>query len=575
MTLFPRSRESLIAFFGPPLLLVALATPWLALAMPWDPDEARYLEIPREMAQKGDWIVPSLNEVPYLEKPPLYYWVIAGCFRLWGPNVLTARLVSLVSAMGVVLLTTSIGAGLGGRRLGARAGLVLATCPMFLLLSTIVTIDMFFSLWITAAIQAFTYGLRLPSQGRWRRATAILLAYFFLGLGFLTKGPVVLVVPGLLWLFWRPRGSSWVPPHLIAGTSIFVLVVLPWFLLVSKQFPSFLEFFFLRGNLNRFFGQDPDQLSVHQQPFHYYLPYLLGGAFPWSLYLLAPWKKWWADLKTSSDARFAWSWLVPGFLFFSLGVGKLPTYVLPLFPAVALLAAQRWADSANDASSARWRLGSTGAVCGTALSGVVFAFLYVYFYPEERSFDLVDRRLAAAIAVLVLFFPLSSLCLLARGNASWAFGSLIAMMLGVSFVGSLLKIPFDEERSMDEVAMKLREVKRPTDVLVCVNQYFPLLSFYLEGPVFIQGKRGELAYGSEALGARPDLFVDWERIRKWVSGPERLFITVHQSHRERTEKTLGTKLHLLEEKWNYLLLSDQEQPWPDVPGKQKSGEPKG
>jgi 4-amino-4-deoxy-L-arabinose transferase-like glycosyltransferase len=449
---------------------------------------------------------------------------------------------------------------------------MLATCPMFLPLSTIITIDMFFSLWITAAILGFVYGLRLPSHERMGRSAAILSAYFFLGLGFLTKGPVVLVVPGLLWLCWRPRESSWLPPRFLAGTAIFALVVLPWFLLASSRFPAFLEFFFLRGHLSRFLGVDPGQVNVHEEPFYYYLPYVVAGAFPWSFYLPLPGKKLWAKLKSSSDSRFLWGWLAPGFLFFSVGAGKLPTYVLPLFPAIALLAAERWEELAAGAASVRRRIGSAGVVCVAALATAVVGLLYICFQEGETGLDPLDRRLVFWAAAIAVFFSISSLVFHARGRSSAAFAALIVMLIGASVVGSLIKLPFDEERSMEDVARKLKGVRKPGDVLVCVNKYFPIFSFYLEEPVLIQGNRGELAFGSKTLGERPDLFVEWDRIRTWVVGPERLFLAAHQSRRARIEAALGTKLYLLEKRSGQILLSDQKDPWPEPGGGQEKGE---
>jgi 4-amino-4-deoxy-L-arabinose transferase-like glycosyltransferase len=552
-----------------PVVLAALTAPWIAWGTSWDPDETRYLEIPREMVETGDWVIPRLNYVFYLEKPPLYYWMVAAAYKVVGTTPVAARLVSLLCGIGVVWLTAALGRMLWDRGTGTRAGLILATCPFVVVLSSIVTIDMPFVFFVTAGITALVSATVRSQRGEAPSRSQDLLClagYALLGLAVMTKGPVALVAPTLLWVFWLGRRRRPIlPPRFFVGSAVFLAVCAPWFIHVGSKFPQFVEFFFVRGHLARLSpGDGPAQINLHSQPFYVYLPVLLGGGFPWALWLVAPWRTLRQELEPRSASRLAWSWLVPGFVFFSLVSAKLPTYILPLFPPMALLAARHWEDAAASRLPDRFLRGMAVAIVAAMLLMIALTWWTLKSQADDAPrIGVIDQRVAAAASCFFLACAvLASFRLLARRTRA-AFGILIAMAFSVAIFGAALKAPIDRAECLANLMPTLCAVRRPDEPVVCAGKFLPSVPFALGAPALIYRDRGELAFGSQTLGSRPDLFLSLEHVREWSAGPTRIFFTVRARKLEGLEKELGMSLHVLGRRGGVLLVSNRAQPWPD------------
>ncbi|MBY0523224.1 MAG: phospholipid carrier-dependent glycosyltransferase [Gemmataceae bacterium] len=345
----------------------------------FEPDEGRYAEIPREMLVRGDWVVPHLQGVPYLDKPPLFYWLVMASYALFGIDDWSARLVPALAVHGCVLLTYLLGRRSLGERPAFWGALLLGLAPGFLGVGRLLLLDGLLSLWVTLEIFcAFeaVRGERLK-WGWW------LLAAGACGLGVLTKGPiaVVLLLPPLTaysWLTGRCCRVGW--RALLIYVAIAMGVATPWFIAISIRLPEFPRYFLWEHHVIRFStGFD------HLRPFWFYAPIVLGGLLPGSLLG-------WAFLRflLSSDET-ARQWRCPelGFLllvggwcvlFFSLSECKLPTYILPAFPPLALalgyfLTGSRWAMS-------RW----TVAACTTGFVFLAAAhYVALPWYAEHHS----------------------------------------------------------------------------------------------------------------------------------------------------------------------------------------------
>jgi 4-amino-4-deoxy-L-arabinose transferase-like glycosyltransferase len=347
------------------LLPGVLLYPCLSFLL-FEPDEGRYAEIPREMLVRGEWVVPYLQGEPYLDKPPLLYWLVMGSYQLLGVRDWSARLVPALAVHGCVLLTYL----LGRRRLGERAAfwgaLALGLAPGFTSVGRLLVLDGLLALWITLALLAAfeAVGGNRRHRGWW------LTAAFACGLGVLTKGPVavVLVVPPLVAHRWltgtaMPIGRKWW--GIFAG--VVLAVSLPWYAAVCLRAPAFGPYFFWRHNVLRFLTP-----FDHQEPVWFYLPILIAGLLPASL-LLVPWVRFLISPQPTAAGRrgpalgyllLAGGWCV---LFFSLSGSKLPTYILPAFPPSALavghfLTARRWDRS-------RWARGTVGGMAVLVAAG--------------------------------------------------------------------------------------------------------------------------------------------------------------------------------------------------------------
>lgn len=329
-----------------------------------EPDEGRYAEIGRETAAGAGWLVPKLNGFAHLQKPPVIYWITAVSLRLLGNNEWSARLPSGLAALATVALTLCLGRLLFDRATGLLAALILLSSVEFFALARTLTPDMTLTCCIVAAIVCFVR----YSQGGGRRWCW--LFFGAMGLGFLVKGPLALVVPISAALGWQraARGSElrrpvpWVP-----GLLLTLAIGLWWFIYLGCRYRELVHFFLGDELVGRFASKHHGR----SQPFWFFGPVLLVGLLPWTFLLPGHFRAAWRRLR----ARGAWApreallacWIVMPLLILSVSGSKLSTYVLPLYPALALALAHglerravvpRWAVPLATGSVALWVAGS-------------------------------------------------------------------------------------------------------------------------------------------------------------------------------------------------------------------------
>jgi 4-amino-4-deoxy-L-arabinose transferase-like glycosyltransferase len=220
----------------------------------WEPDEARYGEIAREMVQGGSYLVPHLNYVIYVEKPPLLYWLTSLAFGIFGINEFAARFfVTMFGVLGVAV-TAWFALRCFGRRHAMLAGAILATIPLYAVMTQVLTTDVMLSVFVTLA--NFALFMHWRDGGRW-----CWVAYVAIALGVLTKGPVAVVLPMLAmggFLLWqRDWRDSIRRFHLIAGAVLIAVISAPWFLAMIARVPGYFDFYFIGEHLRRAFeGSD-------------------------------------------------------------------------------------------------------------------------------------------------------------------------------------------------------------------------------------------------------------------------------------------------------------------------------
>ena len=323
------------------------------------PDEPRYAQVAREMAASGDFVTPRLHGEPWFEKPILYYWMAAAAFKALGVSELAARLPSAMAGLLGVVAVFLVGRHWVSTRCGLAAALILASSPMYLSLARAASTDMILTSALAmslACIYFAWFGQRpdtavkaLPGNrsSAWVHAT-----YVFLALAVLAKGPVGAVLAGASTALFVLTTKRWdLLKRLLQPGAVMLglAVVLPWYWLCYRANGwSFIQEFLINHNVARF-ATDRYQ---HAQPFWFYIPVVFAGFLPWVFQILAPAWQWsggwrplrqqWRESKSDSESVLLWAWALFPFLFFSLSRSKLPGYVLPMFPALALLAAKQW-----------------------------------------------------------------------------------------------------------------------------------------------------------------------------------------------------------------------------------------
>jgi 4-amino-4-deoxy-L-arabinose transferase-like glycosyltransferase len=303
----------------------------------FEPDEARYAEIPREMLQRGDLVVPYLQGEPYLDKPPLLYWMVMGCYQVFGVHDWAARVVPALAVHGCILVVYLLGRRSLGERAAFWAAFLLSLAPGFVSMGRLLVLDGLLALWVTLSILG-AFEAQKGAQLRWGWWFLSALAC---GLGVLTKGPValLLLIPPL-WVHRRLTKAipviSW-KARLVFLAAV-MAVALPWYGGICLRLPHFAYHFLWEHNFVRFLAP-----FDHLEPFWYYLPVLLGGLLPATLWAIPLLRYLFAGSPAVAGRRcpelgfmlLAGGWCV---LFFSLSGCKLPTYVLPAFPLLTLAA---------------------------------------------------------------------------------------------------------------------------------------------------------------------------------------------------------------------------------------------
>jgi 4-amino-4-deoxy-L-arabinose transferase-like glycosyltransferase len=387
----------LILLFVPALLLY----PCLSFPL-FEPDESRYAEIPREMLQHGDWVTPRLQGEPYLDKPPLLYWMTAVSFQLFGVHDWAARLPPALAVHGSILVLYFLGRRSFGERAAFWGALMLSLAPGFMSIGRLLLIDGVLTFCATLALFSAFEAVRGDRLGWGWWLTAAVAC----GLGVLAKGPVALVLlaPPLLLHRWL-SGRSLPLNRWAVGAFLAVVVALnlPWYAALCLRAPGFAYTFFWEHNVMRFLTP-----FAHERGVWFYGPVLLLGLLPGTL-LLWPFLRFLGSSnKTTAQRRpaelgflvLAGGWCV---LFFTLSACKLPTYILPAFPPLAL--ALGWFLTQSQWGRSRWPA-ITAVTAFVLLAGfhhVVAPWYAAYRSPMHRPEEVL--RLCADPATPVVCYP--------------------------------------------------------------------------------------------------------------------------------------------------------------------------
>lgn len=504
-----QSRHAVIA------LIVVVLLAWFAsleLRGLFIPDEGRYAEIPREMLDTGDWVTPRLNGLKYFEKPPLQYWLTAASYAVFGEDEWTARLPSTLLGFLAVLMTVFTARRLWGPRAVLTSAVILASSWAYYLSGQYLTLDIMLSAFLTFALCGFLLAQDAGATPAQRRAW-MLVAWVSCAFAVLCKGLIGIALPGLALVVYSVIGLDfrlWRRLEILRGLALMLLITVPWFVLVQQRNPEFFEFFFIREHFQRFASSEHSRLGE----WWYYAPILLVGLMPWTPLFVQQ------VLRAASEPRetaaqlfnrpfrpllFCAIWTAAIIVFFSVSQSKLPAYVIPVFPALALLLGQRAA--LDDAAGLRW-----SAITLTVLGTVLFA-ASTQLGRWSKFADIGADGVAALPAVYaatasLLAGGLLALFLLRRAQRLW---SVVALVAG-SFTFWMFSFVFlhavDTAFSSERLIEALADDTRPFDVdhaFYSIGQFDHSLPFYLGRTVTLVDYTGELKTG---LRAEPGKAID-------------------------------------------------------------------
>jgi len=508
-----------------------------------DPDEGRYAEIPREMLESGDFITPRLNYVKYFEKPPLFYWCVAGAMAVFGPCEWAVRAVPALAGFLSVLLIMVFGNRFFGRRVGVMAGWVYLTSVIPLILGRLPIIDGLFSLLLAATWMAWWGGYMAPAgkiKKRWYS-----MAWACLGLAVMTKGIAAIALTGLIIAAfiaamrdWRAFGSmAWG-----RGLLIFAVIVLPWHLAAGVRNPEFFHFYVVVQHFGRLVSEE------HARPFWYFLVIFPFGMlfwtavfFPASLAAIrrasrairlpsighrkreeregGPGDAEGAeDLRKTRGVLFLVIWAGAVIGLFSLSRSKLVPYILPAYPAMALLIAVHVMNGGLAGTSARWCAAVTAAFL---LALIPVASWYVRGQ-EMLPVSELQWPVRIAQAALLLGSVLLGMAVFKRKLIPAAAGLVLVLLLPAV----MMSVPVAANYRKVGGLLKGMPVPLPEKIRIAEwRTYDQGLSFYTRRRTILVDNTGELRFGS-SLGDHGDFFLKGEESLKRLAGEGPLLVNL-------------------------------------------------
>jgi 4-amino-4-deoxy-L-arabinose transferase-like glycosyltransferase len=509
-------------------LLIGVALIWFAnleYRTLIKPDEGRYAEIPREMAASGDWVTPRLNDLKYFEKPPLQYWATATAYTVFGEHQWTSRLWAALTGFAGLLLVWFAGLRLFGRDAANYAALLLGSSMLYVMMGHINTLDMGVTFFITLGV--FSFLLAQHSGSTAQQAASrnwMLLAWAGMALAVLSKGLMGIILPGtavFIYCLVQRDFTVLKRMHWLAGLAVFLLITAPWFYLVMKANPEFFQRFFIYEHYTRFTTRELGRY----QPWYYFVPILLTGALPWTVLLFDSLfhigkPRSGGDNKPFNAALFLLIWTVFIYVFFSISDSKLPSYLLPMFPALALLMGRRIVEIRE-----RLLFWYVAPVVPVGLLFLVLAVNVGKFADTPNQIELYPHYSIWLVtaSLILLTGLLGGMALLWKGKKpvavlAIALTALLSTQIGVSGYNTVAR-----ERSAKHIAEAIRAEVKSSVPFYSVMTYEQTLPFYLKRTFTLVQYQDEMGFG---IKQEPERWVPTldAFVTVWAAQPEALAI---------------------------------------------------
>jgi 4-amino-4-deoxy-L-arabinose transferase-like glycosyltransferase len=487
------------------------------------PDEGRYVEIPREMVESGDYLTPRLNGIKYFEKPPLLYWLQSFAMKIGGQSETNMRLtIVLFALLGI------IGVFFASRRfmdnqsnnfngpntqspIAFKAALIVGCCPLYFALSRLIILDLPVSVLSILSLFSFVFGI-YTNPGLKRR----LYIYGFAllsALGILTKGLMVMAIVGPALVIWLTITRNWsmiFPLYFPTALLIFLSIVLPWHIMVGLKNPEFFHKYFIVEHFVRFLT------SYHgrYQPFWFFIPVLFLGFYPWSLLLPNAIKSTWSHGNSLHKL-----WIIQGvwvFLFFSVCNSKLIPYILPSFLVFSMIIGWFINTHPEMEKNNRQLLSISNFILGAM--GIMAVLLWPHFLPHKNY-------LVPYVSLFAALFTLMGW--ISRRTPFFITGILQNIIMAILLIEAS---PLIQKPSIKPFIPILHTHRLMGEEVINYHSYYQDLPVYLNETVSIASFHGELQFGTEVEDHHhrimdEDLFkMKWHmQNRLWVFVPRQEF----------------------------------------------------
>jgi len=505
----------------------------------WEPDETRYAVIAREMVQSGDWILPHLNGQIYAEKPPLFFWLVnLSTFFFGANNEFTNRFPSTLAGLITLLIVFLFGEKLFNPKVGFLSGIILATCFFFPQISRWTMLDSLFTLFFLLTL----YHFYLAHEREGTRRRDYLLAGIFMGLGVLTKGPIAyLPLPiFLIFSFFRKNVKKFWNRNLLLGFLISVFIVFIW-LIPACWIGG--ETYTKRILVDQIVGRFAEGgKHFHPQPFYFYFIHFPLEFFPWIVFLPTAFI---FGLRKGEDKRkeflFPFVWFVFIFLFFTFSIGKKDNYLLPLYPAAAMMIGRLWDSGLQSLEGRR------GFIPGLILLTFLFlmgSILFLLGIPQ-KSFSPLTPYYSFGLSILsyLLIGSLFSLLFFLK-KKQWASFITLVTAFGAFHLHISYSLPSKLNAQMSMRTFSERILKRMDagdELKTC---------FFKSNGLFYYTKRPYI----EEIESK-------DRFLKVFHSSQRVFVVIQAREFEQLKRDLKIEVNPIEKvregHWNYVLVSNR------------------
>jgi 4-amino-4-deoxy-L-arabinose transferase-like glycosyltransferase len=466
------ARRTLLA-----LLLLAASIPYLinlGVSSIWDANEAFYAQTPREMSEAGDYVTPSFNFQLRMNKPVLSYWHVAGSYRLFGISEWSERLPIALGGLVIVGTAFALGRLLAGNTAGLFSAVILAASPRLLLLARRIIIDIHIVMWMGLVLLFFALSEVRPQH----RRLYLALMYIAAGFGVLTKGPVAVFIPALVFLIYlasQHRLHDLRRMLLPQGAVISLAIVVPWYFLLYREHGwEYIGAFIFGENLARY----ADAVGEQARGPLFYLWVMLADLFPWSL--LIPVSMWWAVRQRVQEplARLLVIWIATIVVFFSMSATKEDLYILPIVTAEAALI------GAVLATAIEGGVGAKGAVLGTGVASLLLLTAGVFIFWVFGVSHRYTLNGAVVVSAVAGIGGTIGLLVLVRRQLFAAAVTTVLSLVVINWCVVLYALPdFERYKPVRPFASIIRSRASVGAIVGSYRFALPSLVFYLHRPV--------------------------------------------------------------------------------------------
>lgn len=515
----------------------------------FEPDEGRNAEIAREILLLKDWVTPHYDFIPRLDKPILFFGLVALSYKFFGISEWAARLPSALAALACLCITYRFASSLFGRRAGLWSALILLSSIEFFALSRAVIMDMTLTYFITLALWNFCLGQRGVESGAGK--IQFLLMYVAMGIATLLKGPIGFLLPAAVigvYLLLTKRWSLLRHMQIPLGIALLILTAVPWYLAAESRNPGYLRYFLWEENVHRFTTTQ----FKRSGPWYYFIGVLAGGLFPWTILLPKAITDLWKQPLKDERLLLILSIALP-LLFFSLSSSKLPHYILPIYPPLAIILAAAIAKALTDSTVKKSRILWFPAVTFFLLAfAITLTVLWPDFLPDRFQayiHEHFSRRPAFSVIIGLQLIPVLALLVTDEG---WAKQQFLYPATAIGFAllvlcANPIWIAVSLNRSSKQLAERVAPSIHTDDQLVLYGGYPSSLPFYLniQRPIWVIGP----ADSSKILGSdyvakqRPEpaagygkvLYTYEEFAALWKNSKHRLVVFIKSSAVDRLD----------------------------------------